>query len=316
MDGWIKLHRKIIESEIWEKPPLYIKVWLYLLLCAQHSTYKGLNPGQISTSIPEIIEACKWRVGARVERPTKDQIYQIIQWLRKPNEGVHESNAKATMITTTKATQSMLITICNYGVYQHFDADESNDESNGEKATKQLREQRQPNNINKNVKNDKNEQEEKDKKPSSPKSPRTYSEDDKNYRLAKRFHELTYTNAVDAGTAHLIKTPDLQKWANTFRLMFERDNVKDQEIGEVVKFALSDGFYRTIIFSPDNLRKHYKAILTKMNTGGGGRGEYRKGTKGVSAKDRENASQHAELFFGSPGYSEVAASAEVINNFE
>ncbi|ARF70382.1 hypothetical protein B7C51_19285 [Paenibacillus larvae subsp. pulvifaciens] len=65
------------------------------------------------------------------------------------------------MITTTKATQGILINISNYGIYQEFEEYESNDEGNDEKATKQPRKQRQPNNINKNVKNDKNEQEEK-----------------------------------------------------------------------------------------------------------------------------------------------------------
>lgn len=157
MDGWIKVHRKIIESSIWDKPPLYLKVWMYLLLTAQHSQYKGLEPGQLVTSIPDIIEACKWHVGARIERPTRDQVFQIIDWLRKRSEGGNESNAKATMITTTKATQKMLINISNYGVYQESDEDESNGEGNGEKATKPPRKQRQPDNINKNVKNDKND---------------------------------------------------------------------------------------------------------------------------------------------------------------
>ncbi|WP_438351572.1 hypothetical protein ACP8HI_13575 [Paenibacillus sp. FA6] len=153
MDGWISIHRKIIESEIWEKPPLYIKVWVYLLVSAQHSTYKGLKRGQVRTSIPEIINACKWRVGARIERPTKDQVYQILEWLRKPNEGVYESNAKATMITTTKATQGMLININNYAVYQDTDRDESNDEGNDENLTNPRRKQRRPDNINNNDNN-------------------------------------------------------------------------------------------------------------------------------------------------------------------
>jgi len=35
--GYILLSRKLIESEIFKKPPLYIKVWNYLLLKAQHN---------------------------------------------------------------------------------------------------------------------------------------------------------------------------------------------------------------------------------------------------------------------------------------
>lgn len=309
MDGWISLHRKLIESEIWEKPPLYIKVWIYLLLSAQHSDYKGLKRGQVRTSIPEIIEACKWRVGARVERPTKDQIYQVIEWLRKPNEGVHESNAKATMITTTKATQAMIVTISNYADYQDRALNESNGEGNDEKATNQLREQRQPNNINNNDNNDNKD----NKEPSTPKNPkRIYSEDELYYRLAKRFHELAYKNAQDNGTAHLIKEPNFQSWADTFRLMFEKDGVKENEIGNVVKYALSDHFYQTIIFSPKNLRKHYRAILTKMNTGGGGHGG-NKGNHGGGASKGGTPEKRGKDRFRGTVAKEVA---EAINNFE
>jgi hypothetical protein len=168
--GCILIARKIIESEIWDKPPLYIKVWIYLLARAQHSDFKKLKRGQLRTSIPEIIDACSWRIGARMERPKKDQIYQIINWLRNPNNNsdneiersktqrnLFESNAKATMISTTKATQGLLVTIDNYGFYQTFTNYESNVESNGEIPTKPVRKQRRSDNINKNVKNDKND---------------------------------------------------------------------------------------------------------------------------------------------------------------
>jgi uncharacterized phage protein (TIGR02220 family) len=145
----------MIESEIWEKPPLYIKVWMYLLMQAQHKPYKGLKRGQLSTSIPEIIEAVAWRVGARKERPTKDQVFQILDWLRstKTQRSPDESNAKATMITTTKATQSMLINVDGYCHYQDISNYESNDESNDENPTKPVRKQREPDNTNKNVNN-------------------------------------------------------------------------------------------------------------------------------------------------------------------
>jgi hypothetical protein len=155
--GYIIVSRRIVDSEIWDKPPLYAKVWMYLLVRAQHADFKKLKRGQLFTSIPEIIEACSWRVGFRIEKPTKDQIFQIIDWLRKPNEAVDEALKKATMITTRKATQGLLINIDNYDFYQTSTNYESNDESNNEEPMKATREQRQPDNINKNDKNVKNE---------------------------------------------------------------------------------------------------------------------------------------------------------------
>lgn len=152
--GYIIISRNIVESEIWDKPPLYIKVWLYLLTRAQHSDYKKLKRGQLVTSIPEIIEACSWKVGFRKEKPTKDQVFQVLEWLRKPHETVDETVTKATMITTTKVTHGLLINIDNYDFYQTS----KNYESNNEEEVRATREQRQPDNINKNViKNEKNE---------------------------------------------------------------------------------------------------------------------------------------------------------------
>lgn len=162
--GYILLSRKLIENEIWDKPPLYLKVWIYLLSKAQHKQYKSLKRGQLYTSLKEIAEACSWQIGYRKETPNKDQIYKIIEWLRKPREGGNESNDEsngtATMIATTKATHGILINIENYGFYQDPKSYESNDEDNDENdtkaTTKDLRKQQSSNNINKNDKNDKN----------------------------------------------------------------------------------------------------------------------------------------------------------------
>ena len=163
--GYILLSRKIIESEIWDKPPLYLKVWIYILAQAQHKKYKGLKRGQLWVTIPEIQEACSWHVGFRRVTPTKDQIFNILEWMRNPSntdesrfayESNDESNARATMITTMRATRGLLINVDNYSVYQSPKNYESNDESNNEKATRATREQREGDTTNKNDKNDKN----------------------------------------------------------------------------------------------------------------------------------------------------------------
>jgi len=154
--GYILLSRKLIESEIWFKPPLYIKVWIYLLSRAQHKEYKNLKIGELWTNVPEIQEACSWYVGFRKEVPSKKQIYSILGWLRNPHEEDNERNTKGTMIVTTKGTQGLLVTIENFNVYQTSKNYEGNNEGNNEKDTKELRREQEGNNINKNVKNDKN----------------------------------------------------------------------------------------------------------------------------------------------------------------
>lgn len=154
--GYIMLARQLIESEIFQKPPLYLKVWIYLLARAQHDDYKKLKRGQLSTSIPEIQEAVSWKVGFRTETPSKDQIFRIINWLRNPNEACDDRNGDHNMIKTMKATHSMLVTISNYGVYQDSKNYERNAKDSTNATTKTSRPQRDRDNTNKNDKNVKN----------------------------------------------------------------------------------------------------------------------------------------------------------------
>ena len=156
MNGYILLSRTLLESDIWKKPPMYQKVWIYLLSNAQYKPYKQLERGQLFTSIPDIQQGCSYYVGYRKEIPSKDQIYKILSYLREPhesnNESKCESGTKATMITTTKATHGILVTICNFNEYQDTTFYESNNEANNESGakptTKVKRKKSSTNNIN------------------------------------------------------------------------------------------------------------------------------------------------------------------------
>lgn len=148
MNGYILESRRILDSDIWKKPPMYFKVWHYLLLHAQYTEYRGMKRGQLFTSINQIREDCSYHVGYRKVKPTKKEIWNILEWLRNPHEGNNEGNSRGTMIVTTNGTHGMLITICNFNYYQDPKNYERNDEGNDEIPTKELRRERQGNNIN------------------------------------------------------------------------------------------------------------------------------------------------------------------------
>lgn len=165
MNGYILISRSLLESPIWSKPPLYLKIWQYLLLKAQHRDFKQLKRGQLFTTVNEIRDACTYHVGCRKEAPTKDQIYKVLRWMsvenstsiRNCDEGNNESVVKAPMIAITKATHGMVITICNFNVYQDPVFYESNDEGIDESGTKAVRKRSRSNNINEECnKNDNN----------------------------------------------------------------------------------------------------------------------------------------------------------------
>jgi len=141
--GYILLSRKIIESEIWSKPPLYLKIWIYLLSRAQFKKYRGLERGQVFFSIPEIQEACSHYVGFRKEVPTYKQVRKAVEWMKQASNADNErfpyegqakgnmkgntkGNTKGNMIEVKKTTRGVVADIVNYNVYQDPNSYENN----------------------------------------------------------------------------------------------------------------------------------------------------------------------------------------------
>ena len=59
------------------------------------------------------------------------------------------------------------------------------------------------------------------------------------------------------------KEPNFEKWANTIRLMRERDSLTLNEIERVFNWANQDDFWRVNICSPDKLRKQFAVLHAK-----------------------------------------------------
>lgn len=254
--GYILLSRKIIESEIFKKPPLYLKVWIYLLSKAQHKDYRQLKRGQLWTNIPEIQEACSWYVGFRKETPSKKQIYTILEWLRNPYEQDNEKNTKKTMIVTTKGTQGMLIYIENFNHYQTSKNYEGNDEGNNEIPMKELRKDDEGNNINNNDNNVNNV----NKEDVPLKKEKIYTKEDKEYLLA----EYLSKQIAKRLNKPLKEEKDLQRWAADFNKMVRLDNYDLEEIKEVLMFSQKNDFWQTNILSAAKFRKQYLTLLSQM----------------------------------------------------
>jgi hypothetical protein len=252
--GYVLLPRKIIDSEIFKKPPLYLKVWIYLLQVAQHTDYKQLKRGQARTSIPEIIEACSWYVGYRKEQPTKDQIHKILAWLRSSCEASDEGDMAATMITTTKATHGLLINIDNYSFYQDSKNYGSLGESSSEKETAATRENSQPHNINKKDKEIKN-------KINSTSQKNKFPEDSIEIILSKELFSCMKKNNPEA------KEPNFQTWAKSIDLMLHRDKRTVKGIQDMIIFSQNNSFWMGNILSAAKLREKYDQLFIQSTKG-------------------------------------------------
>jgi YesN/AraC family two-component response regulator len=252
--GYVLLPRKIIDSEIFKKPPLYLKVWIYLLQIAQHADYKQLERGQLRTSIPEIIEACSWYVGYRKEQPTKDQIHKILDWMRNSYEASDEDDRVGAMITTTRATHGLLVNIDNYSFYQDPKNYGSSSESISEKETAATREKSQPDNINNKAKKMKN-------KINNTSQKNKFSEDSIEIILSKELFSCMKNNNPGA------KEPNFQTWAKSMDLMLRRDNRTIKGIQDMINFSQNNSFWMGNILSAAKLREKYDQLYIQCTKG-------------------------------------------------
>ncbi len=97
-DGYILLSRSIINSEIWKKPPEYLKIFLFILLKVNHKDGlfpRGSNFFNFSDQKPDGV--------------TLNQIYKFLSWAK---------SKKVQILATQKSTRGVVIKVNNYGAYQ------------------------------------------------------------------------------------------------------------------------------------------------------------------------------------------------------
>jgi hypothetical protein len=242
--GWIKLHRKITKSVVWSDPQR-LKLWILILTKARHTD--GVVPFNGREQRLNIGQCITGRVALRDEmnlgvRPALKVNSSFIYRALKDFESLG-------MLNIESNSQYSVITVLNWDEYQQSEQVTNSYRTANEQLT----------NTNKNVKN------EQEVKPSSHKSTkRTYDEQSKELRAATKLWELIQRNNPKA------KQQDLQKWADVFRLMHERDNRSWKDIGTLIQWSQNDGFWSANILSANKLRKQFDQLTAKMNQEGGG----------------------------------------------
>lgn len=137
MEGWIRIHRKIIDAS-WFGKSEYVHLWLYLLLKANHKDQEIfignekilVKRGQLLTSRHKLSEAVHVQ---------ENKIYRILKCF----ENEHQ-------IEQRKTTKYTVISIVNYDTYQKSEQD--NEQQMNNKCTTN----EQQMNTNNNVNNDNN----------------------------------------------------------------------------------------------------------------------------------------------------------------
>jgi len=123
--GKFFIARNIFESDVWEKLPYFLKIWIWIIGRANYKEVKKggkvYHRGEFLTSIPEIIEANKWMDGWSARRLSKYQVWRVFEFLRKSGR-----------ITTGKTTRGLFIKVLNYDHYQTLPRYKRNSKRNSE----------------------------------------------------------------------------------------------------------------------------------------------------------------------------------------
>lgn len=133
MEGWIRIHRKIIDAS-WFGKSEYVHLWLYLLLKANHKDQEIfignekilVKRGQLLTSRHKLSEAVHVQ---------ENKIYRILKCF----ENEHQ-------IEQHKTTKYTVISIVNYNAYQKNEQD--NEQQMNNKCTTNEQQMNTNNNVN------------------------------------------------------------------------------------------------------------------------------------------------------------------------
>ena len=220
MNGWIKLHRSLLEWEWYDD--INVKVtFLHLILSANHAPKKwrgiDIGRGQLWTSIGNLAK----EIGLS-EKQTRNSLKKL--------ESTNEISIKG-------ASKGTMITVCKYDSYQDFKEDGG--EQNGKPGANEGRAKGERRATNKNDKNDKNEKEVK-----------KYFEDEKLNSLFEDFMDhrkqmkkpmtdrsiTMHVNKLNAESVpnaiKMIERSIEHGWSSLYELK-EKDKVADDTVGDL-----------------------------------------------------------------------------------
>lgn len=229
--GWIRLHRQIMETPEWLAEPFTRgQAWVDLLLLANHETgfirKRGIliavDRGQVGYSEESLAERWQWSRG---------KVRRFLVELARLSRISHKISEKT---IPKKTSVSSLINIINYDRYQMNSTED--DTEDGRKTVQEQRMKRMKRNI--------------------------FLSDSIEIRLAALILEKIIFRLPG------FKKPDLQKWAKDIDLMIRIDNRDTSEISQVIEWSQQDQFWQSNILSASSLRKKFDRLKAKMQSTG------------------------------------------------
>lgn len=240
--GYVKLHKRARDSRVFSDDRAW-KLFTYCLMSANHSPgyFEGMTieRGQFATSLRNLAEDLGWTVSATRTALGKCSEYGCIR----------VDNARKFSIVTVENYEAYNCSDDDLRTataqYQHSDGAQSARESHANHTQIATIEEQQE------------EQEQQEEKGRSDKRPEPPS----------RKKKWVYSERDMKGAVWMLgellkiqpnrKKPQLEFWANTFRLMREEDNRAYEDIFKLFKWAQDHHFWGRVITTPEKLRRKW-----------------------------------------------------------
>lgn len=229
MQGFITIHRKIMESAVY-KDSNAVHLWLHLLLKCNHKDNDFIMNGNlISVKRGQTVTGRKaLSVETGIQESKIERLLKLFEKLR--------------MIEQHTNNRNRLITVLSYDKFQSGEQQVNNTRTTDEQQV----------NTNNNVNNDKT-----DNNDIKPDKPKRYSAED--LKTAEWiFDRILLINPSN-------KKPNFDTWSDHVRLMREVDNKSHSEICSVFNWANKDEFWKSNILSTKKLREKFDQLSIKMN---------------------------------------------------
>jgi hypothetical protein len=258
MEGWIKLHRKILDHWLYHDSN-YFRAWGIMLFTVNYEKKRVLingtlvdcDRGQAVLSLDSWVE--KFGVSKKAGSWTIQKVRTFFDLLEKDR-----------MITRENLIKSTRITICNYVKYQ----DQQHDNN------KQITTKQQPDNnqitTTKEYKERKEGKESKEYRNilmSELSASDVVPEHIEYFEIAKAFYELFKNNLLAAGASLVHLNRAKGSWVDDIRLTIEADGYTVDDLREVWQFLKTSAFWKKNILCTSTLREKMSKLKLEIHNG-------------------------------------------------
>lgn len=233
MEGWIKIHRKILTWE-WYQSSDMVHLFLHLILSANRDDrlWQGIKVkrGQVVTGRCSL---------SRELGISEQKIRSCINRLKSTSE-----------ITSKSTNKYSIITICNYEDYQENEkiSNQQPNQQHNQQSTTNKNTRRKKKNICSvfNI----------DYKPIN-----GYDS------LAFEFWKQLYDNRIASGIKPtILQRANPEKWSNDIKMIIEKDGRNKEDIKDLLLFLKDNVFWGNNIQSPEKLRSQFENLQLKAKS--------------------------------------------------